>query len=179
MGEAIANHLSIPFIDGDDLHPKASVEKMASGQPLTDEDRVPWLEIIRTKAEHMAVEGSLSESTGAGVVIACSALKKSYREILRGKMKSKRYVSEHSEPSRPDALLTYFVFLKGERNTLMERMKKRNGHFMKVTMLDSQLQTLESPEDEGDVVVISIEDTIEDQLKLAREGLGKLVGDTT
>lgn len=172
MGEAIANDLSMPFIDGDDLHPKANVEKMASGQPLTDEDRDPWLEAIRTKASEC------TSTTRSGVVIACSALKKSYREILRGKRKSTGYVSEHSEPSHPDTLLTYFVFLKGERDTLMERMTKRNGHFMKVTMLDSQLQTLENPEDEGDVVVISIEDTIEDQLKLAREGLGKLVGAT-
>ena len=168
----------MPFIDGDDLHPKANVDKMASGQPLTDEDRDPWLETIRIKAEHMTTEQHLcpaSESTTrAGVVVACSALKKSYRDILRGKMKSKKYVPEHLEPL--NVLPTYFVFLKGERDVLVERMNKRNGHFMKVTMLDSQLQTLESPESEGDVVVISIEDTFEVQVKLAREGLSKLVG---
>ena len=168
----------MPFIDGDDLHPKANVDKMASGQPLTDEDRAPWLETIRIKVEHMTTEqylGPASDSTTrAGVVVACSALKKSYRDILRGKMKSKEYVPEHLEP--PNVLPTYFVFLKGERDVLVERMKKRNGHFMKVTMLDSQLQTLESPESEGDVVVISIEDTFEVQVKLAREGLSKLVG---
>lgn len=176
----MAKDFRMPFIDGDDLHPKTNVDKMASGQPLTDEDRDPWLEIIRTKAEHMSVEQHLDpkSTTRAGVVIACSALKKSYREILRGKMKSEEYVPEHLDPPHPDVLPTYFVFIKGERDTLMERMKNRQGHFMKATMLDSQLQTLESPEGEEDVAVIPMEDTIEDQVKLAREGLSKLVNGT-
>lgn len=166
----------MPFIDGDDLHPKANVDKMASGTPLTDDDRDPWLEIIRTQAEHMSVEQHVDpeSTTRAGVVIACSALKKTYREILRGKMK-KEDLPEHLEPPHPDILPTYFVYIKGEKDALIERMKNRKGHFMKETMLDSQLQTLESPEGEEGIVVIPMNSAIEDQVKCAREGLNELV----
>lgn len=169
----------MPFIDGDDLHPKSNVDKMSSGQPLTDEDRDPWLEIIRTKAEHMSVEQhhNPDNTTRAGVVIACSALKKSYRGILRGHMKSED-VPKHLEPPHPDILPTYFVFIKGEKDVLMDRMQKRQGHFMKAKMLDSQLQTLESPEGEEGVVVIPMDDEIEDQVRQAKEGLNKLVNGT-
>jgi gluconokinase len=176
LGAALARDLSMPFIDGDDLHPKANVDKMASGQPLTDEDRDPWLELIRTKAEHMSVEQQVDprSTTRAGVVVACSALKKSYRDILRGRIKAMD-LPEHLEPPHPDILPTYFVFIKGEKDALMDRMQKRQGHFMKAKMLDSQLQTLESPEGEGGVVVVSMEGQMEDQVRMAREGLSILV----
>ena len=176
MGAAVADDLSIPFVDGDELHPKANIDKMASGRPLTDEDRDPWLETIRTKAEHMLIEQQVDPSsvTRAGVVVACSALKKSYRDILRGHIKAEN-MPEHLQPVYPDTLPTYFVFIKGEKDALMDRMLKRQGHFMKAKMLDSQLQTLESPEGEDGVVVIPMERPIGDQVRLAREGLGRLV----
>lgn len=164
----------MPFIDGDGLHPKANIDKMASGQPLTDKDREPWLEIIRTKAEHILIEQRVdpSSTTRAGVVVACSALKKSYRNILRGHITALN-MPEQLQP--PDTLPTYFVFIKGERDVLMDRMLKRQGHFMKANMLESQLQTLESPEGEDGVVVVPMEEHLEEQVKLAREGLSKLV----
>lgn len=166
----------MPFIDGDDLHPKSNVEKMASGHPLDDADRDPWLELIRTKAEHMSVEQHLDPDshTRAGVVVACSSLKKYYRDILRGHIK-KEDIPEHMEPPHPDILPTYFVYIKGEPDALKERIEKRQGHFMKSKMLDSQLQTLESPEGEEGVVTVSMEATLEDQVKLARDGLNKII----
>ena len=149
---------------------------MASGQPLMDEDRDPWLQIIRTKAEHMSVEQhvDLRATTRTGIVVACSALKKSYRDILRGRIKAED-LPEHLGSPHSNILRTYFVFIKGEKDALMDRMQKRQGHFMKAKMLDSQLQTLESPDGEDDVVVIPMERPLEDQVKLAREGLSRLV----
>lgn len=166
----------MPFIDGDDLHPKSNVNKMASGQPLTDADRDPWLELIRTTAEHMSVEQHVDpeSTTRAGVVVACSALKKYYRNILRGHIK-KEGIPEYMAPPHPNVLPTYFVYIKGEPAALRERIERRQGHFMKATMLDSQLQTLETPEGEEGVVTVPMEEDIDDQVRLAREGLSKLV----
>lgn len=163
----------MPFIDGDDLHPKENVAKMASGQPLNDADRNPWLELIRTTAEHMSVEQHFGPEspTRAGVVIACSSLKKYYRDILRGHIK-KEDIPEHMEPPHPDILPTYFVYIKGEPDALKKRIEERQGHFMKAEMLKSQLETLESPGGEQGVVIISMEDPIEKQVELARKGLG-------
>lgn len=176
----------MPYVEGDDLHPKSNVEKMASGYPLNDADREPWLELIRTTAEHMTVEkqakvanSDLGSSCGTvlGVVLSCSALKKYYRDILRGVRKpgSKgQTLPHHLQSANPDVLRTYFVFIDGSREVLRERIEKRPGHFMKASMLDSQLRTLESPVDEEGVVVISLEATTEDQVKVALEGLRKL-----
>jgi len=169
----------LPFIDGDDYHPKANIDKMKSKEELTDDDRYPWLEIIRTRAREICVEQLSVDSTSltvsrAGVVVACSALKKKYRNILRGHVMVENVPAhEHLEPPRPDELSTYFVFIKGERDVLMERMLKREGHFMKAEMLDSQLKTLESPEGEENVVVVSMDESTEDQVRMAREGLNK------
>jgi gluconokinase len=115
-----------------------------------------------------------NSSTRAGVVVACSALKKSYRNILRGHITTLN-MPEHLQPPDPDTLPTYFVFIKGERDALMDRMLKRQGHFMKANMLESQLQALESPEGEDGVVVVPMEGHLEEQVKLARDGLNKLV----
>ncbi|KAJ7647023.1 P-loop containing nucleoside triphosphate hydrolase protein, partial [Roridomyces roridus] len=170
LGAALAEALEFPYVDGDDLHPRSNVDKMAAGQPLTDADREPWLRTIRNTAERIAAErqiemgrreqgeadGAASGFKGApGVVIACSALKKEYRDVLRG----------------GGAIRTYFVFIEGTREVLMDRMTKRSGHFMKATMLDSQLKTLEDPRDEPGVVVVSVEDATAVQVEKAIEGL--------
>ena len=154
---------------------------MANGTPLTDADREPWLALVRRTAEdvtaqkHNGVERKDGRKSGkTGVVISCSALKKYYREILRGNP------SPSSEPklstSNADTLSTYFVFIKGSRSILLERMEKRPGHFMKAGMLDSQLRTLESPEGEDGVVVVSVEDSTEEQVRQASEALRSIVG---
>ncbi|THU85705.1 carbohydrate kinase [Dendrothele bispora CBS 962.96] len=193
LGKALANSYGFPFIDGDDLHPKSNVEKMSAGFPLTDTDREPWLELIRTTVEHKCVElehhqrgqegPTTSETNGpgnderrrVGVVVGCSALKKYYRDILRGKRKEvasdEAVLPEHLEPPHSDLLPTFFVFIKGQKQVLFDRMQNRKGHFMKASMLESQLNTLEDPEGEDGVVVVNLEDSTEQQVAMARERL--------
>lgn len=120
IGILLAKALGIPFKDGDDLHPQANIQKMASGIPLTDEDRWPWLDLC-----------GLTLQMQGGAVIACSALRKVYRDRIRN--------------LAPDAI---FVHLSGSQELLLERLNNRKGHFMRPQMLVSQLETLE--ELEGD-----------------------------
>jgi gluconokinase len=122
VGSAIANALALPFIEGDVLHPPGNVQKMASGIPLTDEDRWPWLDKI----------GAELAKAEQGIVASCSALKKIYRDRLR------------DTAGGPLA----FIFLDASPEVLRYHMSKRTGHFMPVSMLDSQLATLESPSGE-------------------------------
>lgn len=117
VGIALAEALSLPFIDGDDLHPQSNRDKMAGGTPLTDDDRWPWLD---------KVGQALAEADAPGIVIACSALKRVYRERILA--------------ASPE---TVFVHLTGSRELLLERMRGRGNHFMKPEMLDSQLAILE------------------------------------
>ncbi|KAK7053247.1 hypothetical protein VNI00_003873 [Paramarasmius palmivorus] len=183
LGQAIAKEYGLPYVEGDELHPKANIDKMASGQPLNDADREPWLELIRTTAEHkiaeMRASGDLKDEHEVhGVVVTCSSLRKYYRDILRGKRKEVKktdesVLPEHLEASSPEILPTIFVFLKGTREVLWERMSKRQGHYMKANMLDSQLQTLEDPEGEEGVITVSILDPTETQLQQVKEALKK------
>ncbi|TFY68709.1 hypothetical protein EVG20_g3446 [Dentipellis fragilis] len=191
LGEALADRLSFPFMDGDDLHPPANVEKMSQGIPLTDADRAPWLVRIRDQAHRSIERGEM------GAVVACSALKKSYRDVLRGDRialeehggQSVKDVletaREHAPPGHksqphdtvddqharfhagPDTaihehlpshrLRTIFVHPHGPREILMSRMEHREGHYMKASMLESQLKTLEDPTTTGEEDVIHVE----------------------
>ena len=117
VGAALADALGLPFVDADSLHPAANVAKMAAGIPLDDTDRAPWLD---------AVGAVLAAGP---VVVACSALKRAYRDRLRA--------------AAPGLKL---VFLDGAPALLASRMAARPGHFMPTTLLDSQLATLERPE---------------------------------
>ncbi|MBX3100535.1 MAG: gluconokinase [Salinibacterium sp.] len=148
VGAGIAAALGVPFIDADDLHPRANIEKMAAGIPLTDSDRWPWLALVGA---------ALAESRESGVVVACSALKRSYRDAIRALAPSTR-----------------FVLLTGSRELLAERMNHRPGHFMPSSLLDSQLATLEPlAADEGGVVVDiarSPEAVVEDALQKLIDG---------
>ncbi|KAG6818906.1 hypothetical protein H0H93_000399 [Arthromyces matolae] len=170
LGSALASALGFPYVEGDSLHPDSNVAKMSSGIPLTDTDREPWLALIRSTAETMTLDGSGEEAPTQGVVISCSALKHYYRDILRGT----RTVEGATPPRKPPT--TYFVFINGDRHVLRERMEKRPGHFMKADMLDSQLKTLENPEGEKDVVVVSLQDSTEEQVAKAEAGLTALFG---
>ncbi|MBL1074690.1 gluconokinase [Nocardia sp. 2] len=133
----LAAGLGWPLVEGDELHPPANIAKMSAGQPLTDADRWPWLD---------AVAGLITERIDAGesVVVTCSALQRSYRDVLR------RSVIGHSE-----ATLT-FVYLAGTRDELHRRLAARTGHFMPPELLDSQLAALEDPTPEPDVRTIDI-----------------------
>lgn len=119
IGAALAARLNVAFIDGDDLHPVVNKQKMAGGTPLTDEDRVPWLKVI---GERIAQE----RAAGRIVIVACSALKRWYRELLRSNV--------------PDLL---FVHLVGDKAILQQRLAGRDHEYMPTTLLDSQLETLE------------------------------------
>ena len=116
VGRLLAERLGLPFRDADDLHPAANVAKMASGAALDDADREPWLDVV----------GAELEAATAGLVMACSALKRAYRDRLRA-----------AAPS------TVFVHLHGSRELLAERSGARSGHFMPSSLLESQLETLE------------------------------------
>lgn len=195
LARALNEKLGMPYVEGDDLHPKSNIEKMSQGIPLTDEDREPWLHVVRKEAEKVCKEQVLfigkdkdaeqekeekeaEEKDGGpkprrrGVMVTCSSLKRYYRAILRG--------SSPTNPSTPTTLLpTYFVYIKEDVPLLRERIGNRKGHFMKSTMLDSQLATLESPEGEENVVVVPLNASTEEQVNVALEGLEKLVGPLT
>lgn len=138
IASALAEKLGFRFVEGDALHPKENVDKMSRGIPLDDDDRWPWLDRIGAVA-HDAIAGN------DPVVLTCSALKKSYRDRLR------------SEAGGPVA----FVYLHGSEALLNERMGQRKGHFMPLSLLKTQLNTLEEPTGEPGVVTVDIDATIE------------------
>jgi len=126
----LAARLGWDLEDGDDLHPPANVAKMAAGHPLDDADRWPWLELV---AEWIRKH----TDAGRAGVITCSALKRAYRDVLRG---------EH----------VIFVHLAGDREQIMRRMTARHGHFMPPALLDSQLEILEPPDHDERAITVSI-----------------------
>jgi gluconokinase len=133
IGTQLAIKLQWEFEDGDWLHPASNVEKMHSGQPLTDEDRWPWLNAIAAFID-------ASRSAGRHVVIACSALKKSYRAIIVG--------------DRPDVRL---IYLKGSIELISRRIAARHEHFMPRELLQSQFDALEEPGADENAIVVSVE----------------------
>ncbi|MBK1817169.1 gluconokinase [Luteolibacter yonseiensis] len=147
IGELLAERNGGVFHDADDFHPPANIAKMASGHPLDDEDRAPWLARLREEVVDATPAGKFT-------VLACSALKKTYREILGTRT--------------GDVAL---VYLHGTAETLTERLSNRIGHFMKPGMLESQLATLEEPAaDEG--LNVSIEGTVDEILSSIESALG-------
>lgn len=137
IAAALAERLSWTFEDGDKFHPESNVAKMRAGHPLTDEDRWPWLEAIADEIGRLC-------KAGGHVVIACSALKRVYRDVLlRG---------------RDDVR---FVFLDGSQSLIANRLAQRKGHFMPPGLLDSQFQTLEPPQTNERPITVSIDAPVE------------------
>jgi gluconokinase len=134
VGRALAAEIGGAFADADDYHSQANIEKMRNGVPLTDEDREPWLRALRA-----LIEGWIA--AGKSGVLACSALKQAYRDEL--------VVSE----------AVRVVYLKGRRELFAERLRSRQGHYMKVSMLESQFESLEEPKQ---AVVINAEAAVEE-----------------
>jgi carbohydrate kinase (thermoresistant glucokinase family) len=122
IGETLSAQTGIPFFDADDFHPIANREKLKAGQPLNDEDRQDWLFLIRAMA--------LRQAKKEGAIIACSALKEKYRELL---------TEDIMAP-------VHWVFLQGDYDLIMGRLKERKNHFMPPSLLQSQFDTLEKPE---------------------------------
>ncbi|KAG7098472.1 hypothetical protein E1B28_000416 [Marasmius oreades] len=178
LATSLSKIYRLPYIEGDEMHPKANIDKMSAGIPLTDADREPWLELIRTKVVKMVEEQRKDkhEKEFHGVIVTCSALKSYYRDMLRGRRKTtvKTEETANEEAPSPDTLPTVFTYLKGKKEVLLDRMARRQNHYMKANMLDSQLETLEDPEGEENVIVLSIEDSTEQQLEQVKEGLSKL-----
>jgi carbohydrate kinase (thermoresistant glucokinase family) len=145
VAKGIAVSMNWLFAEGDAFHPEANVEKMHSGVPLTDEDRWPWLAVL-----HDSLARSLAE--GRGTVLACSALKESYREALSDRLSGVR-----------------FVLLDGDRALLRARLANRPGHFMNPALLDSQLETLERP---ADALLVDIAAPVDVQVAEIRGAFG-------
>ena len=133
IGALLAEALGCPFADADGFHPAANVAKMASGQPLTDEDRWPWLDAI---AAHIATARQAAQP----VVVACSALRRVYRGRLRAGHKD-----------------VIFLHLAGDAGLIGERQAARQGHFMPPSLMASQFATLEDPAEEADAVTVSVQ----------------------
>ena len=131
VGELLAQQLGWRFLEADDFHPPANIEKMRSGRPLNDEDRWPWLDSLREQMKR-------SIAAGENAVVACSALKRAYRDRLRvdGKVK--------------------FVFLHGDYALVEKRLLSRHGHFMNPDLLQSQFDDLEEPRRDEDVITIEL-----------------------
>lgn len=123
VGKRLAAGLGWTFYEGDDFHPPENVAKMGRGIPLTDEDRLPWLQALREVIDGCVLRGE-------NAVLACSALKNAYRRTLRG---------DHPE--------VVFVHLQADPRLIAERLTQRTGHYMKRSLLESQLSALEEPRD--------------------------------
>ena len=130
IGKLLSEKLSRPFYDGDDFHPEANVKKMSSGNPLNDDDRKEWL---------ITLNGLALEHRDKGAIIACSALKKNYRNLLQAGM--------------GDSMA--FVYLDGSFELIKSRLDQREGHFMSAQLLQSQFDTLETP---SKAITVSIEE---------------------
>ncbi|CAN7280838.1 gluconokinase [Mesorhizobium amorphae] len=151
VGIDIAARLGFAFVEGDTLHPRGNVEKMSLGIPLSDDDRWPWLDLVGAALRQAREEGR-------GLVVSCSALKKSYRDRLR-----------HAAGGP-----VFFVFLEGSRSVLQARMADRRGHFFPPALLDSQLAALENPAGEELVVTVDIDAPVDRIVDRALNGLGGL-----
>lgn len=135
VGEVLSERLGVPSADADGFHPQANIDKMSSGQALDDDDRQPWLE---------AIGDWLHEHAGTGCVVGCSALKRSYRDLLRDR-----------EPR------TEFLHLHGSQEVIAARQSARKGHFMPPSLLQSQFDLLEPLKDDEAGLVVDVDQDVE------------------
>jgi len=133
VGEALSAATGIPYRDGDDLHPAANVAKMSRGEPLTDDDRWPWLAQVGQALRHPPL------------IIGCSALKRRYRDLI----------------TTEAVHLVTFIHLSGSRGLIASRMSTRKGHFMPTSLLDSQFAALEPPGTDEHAITVDIDQDID------------------
>jgi gluconokinase len=152
----LAQRLGWPYEDGDKFHPASNVAKMRAGQPLTDEDRWPWLQAIADEIDRVC-------KAGESVVIACSALKHSYRNVL--------------VHGRSDVRI---VYLSGPQELIADRLAQRKGHFMPPGLLASQFKALEPPDADENPVTVSIDASVEEIVDdtVGQLGLSPAANDT-
>ncbi len=146
VGKILARDLGWTFLEGDDFHPQANVEKMHRGEPLDDDDRRPWLDALRQRIDQACEQGE-------NVVLACSALKHAYQH----------YLEQHA-PRR-----VHYVHLRGSEDLIRRRLAQRKGHFFPPSLLHSQFETLEPPQDALQVDVADPPEVIAARIRL---GLG-------
>src|SRR6185503_12913299 len=137
IAKGLSDRLGWQYQEGDALHPPANVEKMKGGTPLTDDDRWPWLAKIAEKIDEWRAQGLSG-------VVTCSALKRAYRDVIIGR--------------RRDVVL---VYPKGSKALIAERMKRRKGHFMPASLLDSQFAIIEEPSPDENAIMVGIDKTPE------------------
>lgn len=147
IGRALARALGAAFLEGDKFHPAENIAKMRSGQPLTDADRAPWLAALNTALHEHAARGQRA-------VLACSALKQSYREQL----------GQGGVP-------LHFVYLKGTPALIARRVQDRKRHFMPVTLLDSQFDALEEP---AEAIIIDAAQSVGRTVRQVLDALGEI-----
>ncbi|KAL2131245.1 hypothetical protein VTI74DRAFT_5371 [Chaetomium olivicolor] len=145
VAKHLADSLQLPFIEGDEYHPKANIEKMSAGIPLTDADRWDWLTALREASIEALDRGH------DGVVLTCSALKRKYRDVIR--------VAPYFTPN----LHLHFIYLDASEELLMQRVSARKNHYMGANMVHSQFEVLERPKaDEVDVITIDVARPLEE-----------------
>ncbi|RMZ88251.1 hypothetical protein DV736_g4519, partial [Chaetothyriales sp. CBS 134916] len=137
VAQYLADKLSIPYIEGDDFHSKANKDKMGAGIPLNDQDRWGWLISLRNEALKRLHSSN-------SVLVTCSALKRKYRDVIR--------IANYDHPS----VQVHFIYLKVDEATLQRRVAARVGHYMKENMVHSQLDELEEPDNENDVLTVDV-----------------------
>jgi gluconokinase len=152
IASMLAHRLRWTYEDGDWFHPRSNIEKMHGGEPLTDEDRWPWLDAIAAWID-------ATREVGNHGIVACSALKRAYRDILIG--------------ARRDVAL---VYLQGDRDLIARRLTARDGHFMPPTLLDSQFATLEPPGADEHPIVVSIAPHPREMVEAIVAQLGEAAG---
>jgi gluconokinase len=152
VGEGLASRLGWRYADADQFHPPSNVAKMSAGQPLSDEDRWPWLKAIAAEIDRM-------RQAGKHLVVGCSALKRAYRDVL---------VRGHDD--------IRLVYLEGMPALIADRLGRRKGHFMPPGLLTSQFKTLEPPTPDEHPITVSIDRTadaiVDDILRQLRLSLG-------
>lgn len=147
MGQALSDLTGFRYLDADDLHPKENVDKMSSGQPLTDEDRWPWLDVCASELSKAA----------DGLILGCSALRRVYRDHLR------------SKSNLPELA---FVHLSGDRDLLLSRLNDRKDHYMPPSLLTTQLDTLEPMQPDERGLVVNIDQSVDDIVQNIVDGFG-------
>ena len=153
VGNWLGNSTGFEFIDGDDLHPPGNIARMKSGEQLDDAARKPWLAAIVRRAE-------IAVANGDSLIVACSALKQSYRDQLRS-----------------IAVPVYFIFLDGSQALIETRLKNRKGHFMPSQLLRSQFDDLQSPVGEVGIISVDIDQSVESVCQDALSGLKKFTAE--
>ncbi|KAI1096228.1 carbohydrate kinase [Rostrohypoxylon terebratum] len=161
----VAKHLSsalnLPYIEGDEFHPKANIEKMGNGIPLTDADRWDWLTVLREESLRQLASGA------EGVVLTCSALKRKYRDVIR------------VAPYYSHDVVLHFIYLHAPEDVLLERVGLRQGHYMGANMVHSQFSILEPPTaEETDVISIDVSGPIDGILREALDEVLKKIDET-